>query len=124
MHRRAAGDDPGEPPLYPDPDFLQLDSWLVVNEDGTATFYVGKTDGGQGTGTATRPDHVRRARHRLGHVHPGHGPHRQDRRSGGSGGSDAIERDAMVARRVAAEGRRVLLEMASERFDVPWANST
>ncbi|MXX77866.1 MAG: hypothetical protein F4Z33_02520, partial [Gemmatimonadales bacterium] len=38
---------------------------------------------------------------------------------GGSGGSDAIERDALPARRVAAEARRVLLELASERFDVP-----
>jgi len=33
---------------------------------------------------------------------------------GGSGGSDAIERDGWPMRRVAAEGRRVLLELASE----------
>ena len=37
---------------YPDPDFRQLDSWIVIHEDNTATFYVGKTDCGQGTGTA------------------------------------------------------------------------
>ena len=29
---------------YPDPDFKQLDSWIVIREDNTATFYVGKTD--------------------------------------------------------------------------------
>src|SRR4051794_2867268 len=40
--------------LYPDPDFRQLDSWIVIHSDGTATFYVGKTDCGQGTGTAFR----------------------------------------------------------------------
>ena len=34
---------------YPDPDFHQLDSWIVIHEDSTATFYVGKTDGGQGS---------------------------------------------------------------------------
>src|SRR4051812_47743782 len=39
---------------YPDPDFKQLDSWIVIHEDNTATFYVGKTDLGQGTGTAFR----------------------------------------------------------------------
>src|SRR5439155_12974811 len=39
---------------YPDPDFRQLDSWIVVHENNTATFYVGKTDCGQGTGTAFR----------------------------------------------------------------------
>ena len=37
---------------YPDPDFLQLDTWIVIHPDNTATFFVGKTDGGQGTGTA------------------------------------------------------------------------
>src|SRR5690242_3238306 len=39
---------------YPDPDFLELDTWIVIHPDNTATFYVGKTDGGQGTGTAFR----------------------------------------------------------------------
>src|SRR5687768_17861301 len=39
---------------YPDLDFRQLDSWIVVRADNTATFYVGKTDLGQGTGTAFR----------------------------------------------------------------------
>jgi len=119
MRRGSPGDDPGEPPLYPDPDFLQLDSWLVVNEDGTATFYVGKTDGGQGTGTATRQimcDELDIA-YDMATLVMGRTDKTVDQ--GGSGGSDAIERDAMVARRVAAEGRRVLLEMASERLGVP-----
>jgi CO/xanthine dehydrogenase Mo-binding subunit len=40
---------------------------------------------------------------------------------GGSGGSDAIQTDGWPMRRVAAEGRRVLLEMASQRFGVPVA---
>src|SRR6185436_15195340 len=39
---------------YPDPDFRQLDSWIAIHENNTATFYVGKTDCGQGTGTAFR----------------------------------------------------------------------
>ena len=38
---------------YPDPDFRQLDSWIVIHEDSTATFYVGKTDGGLGSEPAT-----------------------------------------------------------------------
>ena len=111
--------DPSETPLYPVPDFLQLDSWLVVHEDGTATFYVGKTDGGQGTGTATRQimcDELDIAYDQATLV-MGRTDMTVDQ--GGSGGSDAIERDAMAARRVAAEARRVLLEMAAERFNVP-----
>jgi CO/xanthine dehydrogenase Mo-binding subunit len=39
---------------YPDPDFRELDSWIVIHENNTATFYVGKTDCGQGTGTSFR----------------------------------------------------------------------
>ncbi|MBI3263257.1 MAG: twin-arginine translocation signal domain-containing protein [Acidobacteria bacterium] len=49
---------------YPDPDFRQLDSWIVMHEDNTATFYVGKTDLGQGTGTAFR--HRMRSRSTAG----------------------------------------------------------
>ena len=115
----APAPDPGETPLYPVPDFLQLDSWLVVHEDGTATFYVGKTDGGQGTGTATRQimcDELDIAYDQATLV-MGRTDMTVDQ--GGSGGSDAIERDAMAARRVAAEARRVLMEMAAERFNVP-----
>jgi len=44
---------PGPGP-YPDPDFRQIDSWIVIHEDNTATFFVGKTDPGQGTGTGFR----------------------------------------------------------------------
>ena len=40
--------------VYRDPDFKQLDSWIVIHEDSSATFYVGKTDCGQGTGTSFR----------------------------------------------------------------------
>ncbi len=47
----AAAQGPGP---YPDPDFRQIDSWIVIHENNTATFYVGKTDPGQGTGTGFR----------------------------------------------------------------------
>ena len=40
---------------------------------------------------------------------------------GGSGGSTAMERDSWPMRRVAAEARRVLLEMGSQRLGVPVA---
>ena len=67
---------------YPDPDFRQLDSWIVIHEDNTATFYVGKTDCGQGTGTAFRQmmsDELDIAYDKTS-LH--HGQHRRHRRSG------------------------------------------
>ena len=104
---------------YPDPDFRQLDTWIAIHADNTATFYVGKTDGGQGTGTAFRQmmcDELDIAFDKTSLVM---GSTDVTPDQGGSGGSDAIQRDGWPMRRVAAEARRVLLEMATERFAVP-----
>ena len=104
---------------YPDPDFRQLDSWIVIHEDNTATFFVGKTDCGQGTGTAFRQmmaDELDIAYDKttcvMGSTH-------NTVDQGGSGGSDAIQTDGWPMRRVAAEARRVLLDMAGTHFGVP-----
>ena len=105
--------------LYPDPDFRQLDSWIVIHQDNTATFYVGKTDCGQGTGTAFRQmmsDELDIAYDSTSLIM---GSTDVTPDQGGSGGSDAIQRDGWPMRRVAAEARRVLLELASQRFGVP-----
>ena len=107
------------PGPYPDPDFRQLDSWIVVHENNTATFYVGKTDCGQGTGTAFRQmmaDEVDIAYDKTACVM---GTTDITVDQGGSGGSDAIQVDGWPMRRVAAEARRVLLGMAAARFGVP-----
>ena len=114
----AQGSRPGAGP-YPDPDFRKLDSWIAIREDNTATFYVGKTDLGQGTGTAFRQimsDELDFAYDRTAVV-MGNTDITVDQ--GGSGGSDALQTDGWPMRRVAAEARRVLLEMASMQFGVP-----
>jgi len=104
---------------YPDPDFRQLDSWIVIHEDSTATFYVGKTDCGQGTGTAFRQmmsDELDIAFNKTSLIM---GSTDVTVDQGGSGGSDAIQTDGWPMRRAAAEARRVLLELASKRLGVP-----
>ena len=96
---------------YPDPDFRQLDSWIVLREDNTATFYVGKTDLGQGTGTAFRQimaDELDIAYDKTTCVM---GSTDVTVDQGGSGGSDALQTDGWPMRRVAAEARRVLLDL-------------
>ena len=101
---------------YPEPDFRQLDTWIVIHSDNTATFFVGKTDGGQGTGTAFRQmmcDELDIAYDRTSLIM---GSTDTTPDQGGSGGSDAIERDGWPMRRVAAEARRVLLELAAEQL--------
>src|SRR5436309_881451 len=104
---------------YPDPNFRQLDSWIVIHENNTATFYVGKTDCGQGTGTAFRQmmsDELDIAYDKTTCIM---GVTDITVDQGGSGGSDAIQVDGWPMRRVAAEARRVLLEMAAATFGVP-----
>jgi CO/xanthine dehydrogenase Mo-binding subunit len=104
---------------YPDPDFRQLDSWIVVHADNTATFFVGKTDCGQGTGTAFRQmmsDELDIAYDKTTCIM---GSTDVTVDQGGSGGSDAIQVDGWPMRRVAAEARRVLLGLAGARFAVP-----
>ena len=96
------------PGPYPDPDFRQLDSWIVIRADNTATFFVGKTDLGQGTGTAFRQimcDELDIAYDKTSCI-MGRTDVTVDQ--GGSGGSDALQTDGYPMRRVAAEARRVL----------------
>lgn len=104
---------------YPDPNFRQLDSWIVIHQNNTATFYVGKTDCGQGTGTAFRQlmcDELDIGYDKTNLIM---GSTDVTVDQGGSGGSDAIQTDGWPMRRVAAEARRILLEMASRQFGVP-----
>ena len=110
----AAGQGP-----YPDPDFHQIDSWIVIHEDNSAIFYVGKTDCGQGTGTSFRQimsDELDIAFEKTTCI-MGSTDITVDQ--GGSGGSTSMERDSWPMRRTAAEARRVLLDMASARLGVP-----
>src|SRR2546427_17160 len=104
---------------YPDPDFHQLDSWIVIREDNTATFYVGKTDLGQGTGTSFRQMMSDELDIPFDKTTCIMGTTNLTVDQGGSGGSDAIQVDGWPMRRVAAEARRVVLDTASKRFGVP-----
>jgi nicotinate dehydrogenase subunit B len=109
------------PGPYPDRDFRQLDSWIAIHEDSTATFYVGKTDLGQGTGTAFRQimaDELDLAWDKTTCVM---GSTDVTVNQGGSGGSDALQTDGVPMRRVAAEAKRVLVDMAAARLGVPVA---
>jgi nicotinate dehydrogenase subunit B len=115
----ATGGPEGSP--YVDPDFRQIDTWIVIHPNNTATFFVGKTDGGQGTGTAFRQmmcDELDIAFDKTSLI-MGRTDITPDQ--GGSGGSTAVERDSWPMRRVAAEARRVLLEQAAGHFGVPVA---
>jgi nicotinate dehydrogenase subunit B len=104
---------------YSDPDFRQVDSWIVIHQDDTATFFVGKTDCGQGTGTAFRQIMSDELDFPYARTTCIMGSTDITVDQGGSGGSTAMERDSWPMRRVAAEARRTLLDMASTNLGVP-----
>jgi nicotinate dehydrogenase subunit B len=104
---------------YPDPDFRQLDSWIVIREDNTATFFVGKTDLGQGTGTAFRQIMAGELDMAFENTSCVMGRTDVTVDQGGSGGSDALQTDGYPMRRVAAEARRVLLDLGATHLGVP-----
>jgi len=109
----------GGPGPYHDPDYHQIDSWIVIHENNTATFYVGTTDPGQGTGTCFRQlmsDEIDIAFDKTTCIM---GSTDVTVDQVGSGGSYAMERNSWPMRRVAAEARRVLLDMGSEHLGVP-----
>lgn len=119
MTPAADAQTPAKVGPYPDVDFRQLDSWIVIHDDSSATFYVGKTDCGQGTGTAFRQimsDELDVAYDKTTCI-MGSTDITVDQ--GGSGGSTAMERDSWPMRRAAAEARRILLTMGAERLGVP-----
>ncbi len=115
----AHAQDSAAPGPYPNPDFHQIDSWIVIHPDNTATYYVGKTDPGQGTGTAFRQMMSDELDIPFENTSLIMGSTDITVDQVGSGGSTAIERDAAPMRRVAAEARRVLLGMAATSLAVP-----
>jgi nicotinate dehydrogenase subunit B len=106
---------------YPHPDFHQLDTWIVIHPDNTATFFVGKTDGGQGTGTAFRQMMCDELDIPYASTQLVMGSTDTTPDQGGSGGSDGVEVDGWPMRYAAAEARRTLLELASSRLNTPVA---
>lgn len=106
---------------YPHPDFHQLDTWIVIHPDNTATFFVGKTDGGQGTGTAFRQMMCDELDIPYASTRLVMGSTDTTPDQGGSGGSDGVEVDGWPMRYAAAEARRTLLGLASARLNTPVA---
>jgi CO/xanthine dehydrogenase Mo-binding subunit len=103
------------------PDPNQVDSWIAVNPDNTATIYFGKVELGQGSTTGLLQiaaeeldltmDQVGLVRHDT-NVTPD---------QGNTAGSNSIQNGGPQVRGAAAEARRALLGLASASLGVPVA---
>jgi CO/xanthine dehydrogenase Mo-binding subunit len=103
-----------KPPLTPD----QLSSYIAVNSDGTIDAYFGKMDMGQGLFTAIGQIVAEELDVPFNRVHVIMGDTATSVDQGGASGSTGIQDGGKQMRAAAAEARRVLIEMAAQKFGV------
>jgi CO/xanthine dehydrogenase Mo-binding subunit len=104
-----------KPPLVPS----ELASFLEVAGDGRVTGYFGKTDLGHGIHTAIAQMIAEELDVTYEQVTVVMGDTATTVNQGGASGSNAVALGGQQMRRAAAEARRVLVEMASERLRMP-----
>ena len=97
----------------------QLDTWLAIAEDGSVTAYFGKMDMGQGVDTAIGQMIADELDVNLDRISVVLGDSALTADQGGASGSTALQRGGVVMQNAAAEARRVLLELAAEKLQVP-----
>src|SRR4029077_10561501 len=104
-----------KPPLAPD----RLDSWLAVKADGDVVAYFGKMDMGQGVDVAIAQIVGEELDVPFERVNVVMGDTGWTVTQGGASGSTGIQKGGIPLRNAAAEARRVLVELASQRLGVP-----
>jgi nicotinate dehydrogenase subunit B len=104
-----------KPPLTPD----QLSSYIAVNADGTVSAFFGKMDMGQGLFVAIGQMAAEELDVPFKAVRVIMGDTATSVNQGGASGSTGIQMGGKQMRAAAAEARRVLVEMAAEKFSLP-----
>jgi CO/xanthine dehydrogenase Mo-binding subunit len=108
------------PPLKGD----QLSSYITIDADGTVVAYYGKIDGGQGLGTAIAQMVAEEIDVAYERVRVIMGDSALTLDMGGASAAIGVSHGGTMLRRTAAETRRVLVEMASEKLGVPTSQLT
>ncbi|MDT8398113.1 MAG: molybdopterin cofactor-binding domain-containing protein [Pseudomonadales bacterium] len=104
------------------PDAEQIDSWIAIHSDNTATLYMGFAELGQGCSTAllqVAAEELDLAMSQISTV--GLDTHLTPNQ-GGTYSSSAMRRGGPQVQRAAAEARQALLQMAAARLQVPVAS--
>jgi CO/xanthine dehydrogenase Mo-binding subunit len=99
----------------------QVDTYLSIAEDGQVTAFFGKMDMGQGVDVSIAQIVAEELDLACSRVSVVMGDTAVTVNQGGASGSTAIERGARPLRRAAAEARRVLMNLASEKLQAPAA---
>jgi len=108
----AANGVAARPPLKGD----RLDSYITIDADGTVVAYYGKIDGGQGLGTAIAQMVAEEIDVAYERVRVVMGDSALTMDMGGASAAIGVSHGGTMLRRTAAEARRLLIEMASQKL--------
>jgi CO/xanthine dehydrogenase Mo-binding subunit len=100
-------------------DLRQIDTWIAVHSDNTATVYIGFAELGQGASTALLQVAAEELDLEMGQVKSVPLDTSATPNQGGTYSSAAINRGSPQIRTAAAEARLALLKLASARLNAP-----
>jgi nicotinate dehydrogenase subunit B len=101
------------------PDAKQIDTWLAIHADNTATVYIGFAELGQGNSTALLQVAAEELDLEMSQVKTVRLDTNITPNQGGTYSSASIQRGGPQVRAAASEARAALLKMASEKLNVP-----
>ena len=100
-------------------DLKQLDTWLAIHADNTATIYIGFAELGQGASTALLQVAADELDLDMNQVKSVQLDTNVTPNQGGTYSSAAINRGSPQIRAAAAEARQALLQLASKKLETP-----
>jgi nicotinate dehydrogenase subunit B len=101
------------------PDARQVDTWLAIHADNTATVYIGFAELGQGNSTALLQVAAEELDMDMSQIKTVRLDTNVTPNQGGTYSSASINRGGPQVRTAAAEARQALLKMASEKLNAP-----
>ncbi|MFZ0980259.1 MAG: molybdopterin cofactor-binding domain-containing protein [Candidatus Acidiferrales bacterium] len=112
------------PAIARGPDPKQIDTWLAIHGDNTATIYIGYVELGQGSTTSLLQISAEELDLDMSQVSTVRLDTDLTPNQGGTYSSSSIARGSPAIRTAAAEARQALLEMASKKLDAPVESMT
>src|SRR5580658_10823276 len=101
------------------PDAKQVDTWLAVHADNTATVYIGFAELGQGNSTALLQVAAEELDFDMSQLSTVRLDTNVTPNQGGTYSSASIQRGGPQVRTAAAEARQALLQLASKKLEAP-----
>jgi nicotinate dehydrogenase subunit B len=101
------------------PDPKQIDTWLAIHADNTATVYIGYVELGQGSTTSLLQISAEELDFDMSQVSTIRLDTNITPNQGGTYSSSSIARGSPAIRTAAAEARQALLQLASKKLDAP-----